>query len=102
MVKQDQLYDQGPPVLGVESIHWAWLRHFQLRHRIKSRRANGELQPLCHCVGSFRPCDVCNMDESAFAYNAVPHGFTYINYAACQHFVASVIFCVNAAALWSL
>lgn len=72
---------------------WAWLRHLELRHGIRWRRAYGEsesvditivaaeLQQLRCDIRAYRPCDVFNMDESVFFYNAAPRGSICINKA---------------------
>jgi hypothetical protein len=69
----------------------SWLRCLQERYGFRWKRAFGEsssvdieaanerVQQLRCAIGNYRLCDVFNMDESAFFYNAVPRG------SICKH-----------------
>lgn len=64
----------------------SWLRCLQQRYGFRWRRSYGEsssvdmeqaraeIERLKLIIGGFRPCDVYNMDETAFFYNAAPRG----------------------------
>ncbi|KAE8965955.1 hypothetical protein PR001_g28561, partial [Phytophthora rubi] len=61
-----------------------WLRHFQRRHGIRSRRAHGEIdsvdlvaaraeaERLRKVLADYNPSDVFNMDEAALFYQSLP------------------------------